>query len=149
MWPGFDSRTWCHMWVEFVVGSRPCSEGFFLGTPVFLPSQKPTFPNSNSTWKQGREEPLRRVHWNSHSFLFIVICLDEKLGSNHTYNKNAVRDRKAIYSASVKFLKVFKIVLEVLELCVVRKWCKHSNVEYIWKLVQNIKLYDYEYVWIE
>ena len=23
------------MWVEFVVGSLPCSERFFLGTPVF------------------------------------------------------------------------------------------------------------------
>ena len=23
MWPGFDKRTWCHMSVEFVVGSRP------------------------------------------------------------------------------------------------------------------------------
>ena len=40
------------MWVEFVVGSRPCSEGFAPGTPVFLPPQKPTFPNSNLTWKQ-------------------------------------------------------------------------------------------------
>ena len=35
------------MWVEFVVGSRPCSEGFSLGSPVFLPPQKPTFLNSN------------------------------------------------------------------------------------------------------
>ena len=59
MWPGFDSRSRRHMWVEFVVGSRPCSEGFSPGTPVFLPSQKPTFPNSNSIWKQWREEPLR------------------------------------------------------------------------------------------
>ena len=25
MWPGFDSRTRRHMWVEFVVGSHPCS----------------------------------------------------------------------------------------------------------------------------
>ena len=31
------------MWVEFVVGSRPCSERFSPGTPVFLPPQKPTF----------------------------------------------------------------------------------------------------------
>ena len=31
------------MWVEFVVGSRPCSKGFSLGFPVFLPPQKPTF----------------------------------------------------------------------------------------------------------
>ena len=37
-----------HMWVEFVVGSRPCSEGFSPGSPVFLPPQKPTLPNSNS-----------------------------------------------------------------------------------------------------
>ena len=45
--PGFDSRTRRHMWVEFV-GSRPCSEGFSPGSPVFLPPQKPTFLNSNS-----------------------------------------------------------------------------------------------------
>ena len=48
MWPGFDSRTRRHMWVEFVVGSRPCSEGFSPGSPVFLPPQKPTLSNSNS-----------------------------------------------------------------------------------------------------
>ena len=42
MWPGFDSQTWCHMWVEFVVGSCYCSDGFSLGSLVFLPPQKPT-----------------------------------------------------------------------------------------------------------
>ena len=32
MWPGFDSRSSRrHMWVEFVVGSRPCSDKFFFG----------------------------------------------------------------------------------------------------------------------
>ena len=36
------------MWVEFVVGSRPCSEGFSPGSPIFLPPQKSTFLNSNS-----------------------------------------------------------------------------------------------------
>ncbi len=53
MWPGFDSRTRRHMWVEFVVGSRPCSEGFSPGSPVFLPPQKPTLPNSNSIRDSG------------------------------------------------------------------------------------------------
>ena len=52
MCPRFDSRTRRHMWVEFVVGSRPCSEGFSPGFPVFLPPQKPTLLNSNSIWKQ-------------------------------------------------------------------------------------------------
>ena len=32
MCPGFDSRTRRHMWVEFVVGSRPCSENFSPGS---------------------------------------------------------------------------------------------------------------------
>jgi len=50
VWPGLDSRTWCYMWVEFVVGSGPCSWGFSSGSPVFLPSQKSTLLNSNSIW---------------------------------------------------------------------------------------------------
>ena len=37
VWPGFDSRSRCHMWVEFVVGSRPCSEGFSPVSLVFFP----------------------------------------------------------------------------------------------------------------
>ena len=40
MWPEFDSRTGRHMWVEFVVGSRPCSEMFFSGYSGFPPSSK-------------------------------------------------------------------------------------------------------------
>ena len=47
MCPGFDSRTRRHMWIEFVVGSCPCSEGFSPVSLVFLPPQKPTFLNSN------------------------------------------------------------------------------------------------------
>ena len=44
LWPGFDSKTRSHMWVEFVVGSRPCSEGFFSGYLGFpLSPQKSTF----------------------------------------------------------------------------------------------------------
>ena len=35
------------MWVEFVVGSRPLSEGFSPGPQVFLPPQTPALPNSN------------------------------------------------------------------------------------------------------
>ena len=28
IWPGFDSRLQCHMWVEFVVGSCPSVSSF-------------------------------------------------------------------------------------------------------------------------
>ena len=40
MWPEFNSRTWHHMWIEFV-------DGFSSGSPVFLPPKTNT-PNSNS-----------------------------------------------------------------------------------------------------
>ena len=40
MWPGLDSGSQSHMWVEFVVGSRHCSEGFSPGTPDLFPPQK-------------------------------------------------------------------------------------------------------------
>ena len=41
MWPGFNSR---HIWVEFVVGSRPCSERFFSGYSSFPSSTKTNIP---------------------------------------------------------------------------------------------------------
>ena len=34
--------------LSLLLGSRPCSEGFSPGSPVFLPPQKQTFLNSNS-----------------------------------------------------------------------------------------------------
>ena len=40
LWPGFDSRTGRHMWVEFVVGSLLCSERFFSGYSGFPLSAK-------------------------------------------------------------------------------------------------------------
>ena len=40
LWPGFDSRTRRHMWVEFVVGSLLLSEMFFSGYSSFpFPSE--------------------------------------------------------------------------------------------------------------
>ena len=39
MWPGLDSRTRRHKWVEFV-GSLLCSERFFSGYSGFLSPQK-------------------------------------------------------------------------------------------------------------
>ena len=50
MWPLFVSWHRCHMWVECVVGSFPCSERFFSGHSSFPLSLKPILPNSISIW---------------------------------------------------------------------------------------------------
>ena len=69
------SRTRRHMWVEFVVGSRPRSEGFSPGSPVFLPPQKSTLLNSNSIGNNGRRATLicGSATANSHLFIFIYL----------------------------------------------------------------------------
>ena len=71
--PGFDFRSRCHMWVEFVVGSRPCSEGFSPGTLVFLPPQKPTFPNSISIWNQWTNSHFVEMPLRIPIYLFIYL----------------------------------------------------------------------------
>ena len=40
MYPGFKSRRRSHMWVDFVIGSLPCSERFFSGYSCFPLSLK-------------------------------------------------------------------------------------------------------------
>ena len=83
MWPGFDSRTRRYMWVEFVVGSRPCPEGFSPGSPVFLPPQKPTLLNCNSIWKQWMEShfvemplqiPILFYIFNLDFYSSVILC---------------------------------------------------------------------------
>lgn len=52
---GLGSNPRCYTWAEFVVGFRPCCEGFLLGSLwVFLLNvpQKQTFQNVNFTWEQ-------------------------------------------------------------------------------------------------
>ena len=52
--PGVDAI--CGLNLLLVLSLAP--RGFSPGTPVFPSSQKPTFPNSNSTRNQVHEEPL-------------------------------------------------------------------------------------------
>ena len=54
---GFDSRSCCHMWIEFVVGSRSFPEGFSPGSPVFFPLQKPFFEIPTRRGNSGQEQP--------------------------------------------------------------------------------------------
>ena len=75
MWPGFDSWTRRHMWVEFVVGSLLCFAGFSPGTPVFLPPQKPTLLNSNSIWKQWMKSHLVEIPLQIRYYYFVIIII--------------------------------------------------------------------------
>ena len=57
-----------HIWVEFVVTSLPCSLTYFSGYSDF-PSQKLTFPHSNSIW-------IARTHFDE--FLRTPKCFTGK-----------------------------------------------------------------------
>ena len=54
MWLGFKSRRRRHMWVEFVVGSLPCSERFFSGYSGFSLSSKTNISKFQFAQELGR-----------------------------------------------------------------------------------------------
>ena len=58
------------MWVEFVVGYRPCSEGFSPGSLVFLPPQK----HSKFQFNQDRGLAWKPAKADVASSVDIVIC---------------------------------------------------------------------------
>ena len=70
MWPGFKSRRRRHMWVEFVVGSLPCSERFFSGYSGFPLSSKTNISKFQFDQKSGRR---RTTLWMC--YFQIIICL--------------------------------------------------------------------------
>ena len=63
MWPGFKSRRRHHTWVEFVVGSLPCSERFFSGYSSFPLSSKTD--TSKFQFDLEHTNTFKRVHMNS------------------------------------------------------------------------------------
>ena len=69
MWPG----SWCHMWVEFVVGSRPCSERFFSGYSGFPLSSKTNISKFQFGPDTVEEEPpCGCATANSHLFIYYL-----------------------------------------------------------------------------
>ena len=76
MWPGFKSRRRHHMWVEFVVGSLPCSKRFFSGYSGFPLSSKTNISNSYSTRNQVDEEPLCGCATCKSLFIYFIWLVD-------------------------------------------------------------------------
>ena len=70
MWSEFKSRRRRHMWVEFDVGSLPCSERFFSGYSGFLLSSKTNVSKFQVDQESGRR---RTTMWMY--YLQIVIYL--------------------------------------------------------------------------
>ena len=56
MWPGFKSWRRRHMWLEFVVGSLPCSKRFFCGYSGFPVSAKTNISKFQFDQESGRRE---------------------------------------------------------------------------------------------
>ena len=70
MRPRFKSRHRRHMWVEFVVGSLPCSERFFSGYSGFPLSSKTNISKFQFDQESGRR---RTTLWMCYLQIFIII----------------------------------------------------------------------------
>ena len=59
VWTVFESRTRRQMWVEFVVGSRPCSQRFFTGYSGFPFSSKTNISKFQFDLDTGDDKDLK------------------------------------------------------------------------------------------
>ena len=73
MWPGFKSRRRRHMWVEFVVGSLPCSERFFFGYSGFPLSSKTNIFKFQFDKVSGRRRTTLRIRYLQILFIYFFI----------------------------------------------------------------------------
>ena len=85
----------CHIWVEFVVCCwlSPCFEGFAPGSPFFLPPQKPTLQNSNSTRIVDPHEKQLRLTCLPLCILFFI----------YFYLSNSVLKRHHIHLSKINY----------------------------------------------
>ena len=104
VWPQLKFRRRRHMWVEFVVGSLPCSERFFSGYSGFPSPPKPTFPNSNSTRNQVDEKPLCGCTTSKSSFIIYFIYLSCSNHWNECSLNNA--EKRRLYKADFKDVRL-------------------------------------------
>ena len=97
---GIQALWWKHSFptivtrVEFIVGSRPCSESFFPGTIIFPSSQEPTFQSrwhfvliltqvmAKSTIENSRGDQTNGAQPCYISYPFTIICIKNKSNGN-------------------------------------------------------------------
>ena len=87
MWSGFKSLRPRHMWVEFVVGSLPCSERFFSWYSGFPRSSKASTSKFQFDQELGRR---RTTLWMC--YLQIIIHLFYSFKSKYLLIDNLVKD---------------------------------------------------------
>ena len=112
MWPGFDSRTRRHMWVEFVVGSLLCSERFFSeysGFPLSLKTNISKFQFNIGThrhfWKSSCEllgAPCVEKFFTV--TLHLLVSLKDCTGFMHTLN---VADTLVKFAIPPPMMRIF------------------------------------------
>ena len=104
MWSGFNSWTWHQMWVEFVVGSHPCSKKFFF-------SGYSGFPLSSKTNISKFQLTLKSLRGTSqlNTYLFIYLFI-YKIGPQHTYMNCFRANMKSVPSEQISLCNILYIV---------------------------------------
>ena len=117
VWPGFKSRCRRHMWVEFVVSSLPCCEGFFSGYSDF-PLSSTTNTCSPTEHLGFHKKTLKRVR----AFQSKVLVFKER-GKPEYPEKNLSEQRREPTTHSTHIWRRSQAELATLAPCFVRQIC--------------------------
>ena len=125
MWPG-SILVWCHMWIEFVVGSRPAPKVFLwvFGFSSFCKKptlQIPIHQDTGPAWKPAKADVT----------FFSKYC--------HLYCK--LRKNYIIYFTSLWQIAVFETILSLRfpsQSCCQSKWQLHHDSATNFRLFQSV-----------
>ena len=113
MWPGFESWRRRHMWVEFVVGSLPCSERFFSGYSGFPLSSKTNISKFQFDQESGRRRTIMWMCYLQIVIYFIYLPfswnrnLQTALQSSTPWTRRFTRHTWVIDSVLIRFEKPY------------------------------------------
>ena len=102
VWSGFKSRRRRHMWVEFVVGSLPCSERFFSGYsgfPLFSKTNISKFPFDQESGR--RRTTLRMCYLQIIIYLLIYLLNFKNLITSSRHYDILVKTRRRMTTDDV------------------------------------------------
>ena len=126
MCPGSITAPGIHMWVAFVGGSRPCSEGYSPGSPVFLPPQKPTLQVSSD---------LMHVHFITDRLASLHAHL---LFAGSTWHKSHPGLLRGEYVQDTNNVRLFLLVFFVWYKTTQLAWERLILVEFLRKMLNTM-----------
>lgn len=127
------------IWVEYAVGSRPCSKKFFSRYSDFPLSSKPAFTNGNYMWTRDGRRRTTKCYLYHKSLLvinYLLVCQDSFYGNKFFWTIIILLFRRNIFSTFLAIVIPLCKILIVLTLNL--NFLGKSILDLVWLIEWNL-----------